>query len=73
MSFRHLHVPGTSPSAAIDTPCVKICVIEADGLCVGCARTLDEIARWGLMSAEQRHAVMTALPGRRTEIAPKID
>ncbi len=66
MSFRHLHVPGTPPpSAAIETPCVKICVIDEDGLCVGCARTLEEIAGWGSFSAERRHAVMSALPGRR--------
>ena len=67
MSFRHLHVPGTPPpSAAIETPCINICVIDNDGLCVGCARTLDEIARWGLLSADQRHEVMTSLSGRRT-------
>ena len=66
MSFRHLHVPGTPPSpVAIETPCIKICVIDDEGLCVGCARTLDEIAGWGSLSTEQRHAVMLALPARR--------
>lgn len=68
MSFRHLHVPGTLaplPAAAIETPCVQICVIDDDGLCVGCARTLDEIAGWGTFSSEQRHAVMSALSARR--------
>lgn len=66
MSFRHLHAPGTPPpSNDIETPCVKICVIDDDGLCVGCARTLDEIASWGSMSEEQRGAVMLALPERR--------
>ena len=66
MSFRHLHAPGTPPpSIVIETPCVKICVIDDDGLCVGCARTLDEIAGWGSLSTERRHAVMSMLPGRR--------
>lgn len=68
MSSRHLHVPGTRaalPVAAIDTPCVQICVIDEHGLCVGCARTMDEIAGWGTFSTEQRHAVMSTLSARR--------
>lgn len=66
MSFRHLHVPGTPlPSPAIETPCVKICVIDDDGLCVGCARTLEEIAGWGSWSAERRATVMMSLATRR--------
>ena len=64
MSFRHLHVPGTAP-AAVETPCIKICVIDDDGLCVGCARTLDEIADWGSYSPEKRRAIMAALASRR--------
>ena len=71
MSFRHLHVPGTpAPSTAIETPCVKICVIDEDGLCVGCARTLDEIAGWGSWSADRRNAVMRGLPARRAVKKP---
>lgn len=43
----------------IESPCNKVCVMnEATGLCRGCYRTLDEIARWGTMSdAEQRDVV----------------
>jgi predicted Fe-S protein YdhL (DUF1289 family) len=40
-------------------------VIEAaTGLCSGCGRTLDEIARWGSMSDAQRAEIMQALPDR---------
>lgn len=49
----------------IDSPCVKICQIHPRaGLCVGCFRTLDEIANWSVMSAPARRAVMADLPGR---------
>ncbi len=66
MSFRHLHVSAAPPSPiAIESPCVKICQIDDDGLCVGCDRTLDEIAGWGSWPAERRDAVMMALPTRR--------
>jgi predicted Fe-S protein YdhL (DUF1289 family) len=45
----------------------------ARGLCAGCWRTLDEIARWGTMSDTEREAVMTALPARRSREAEKLD
>jgi uncharacterized protein len=53
----------------IETPCIKVCTLDAaSGLCTGCGRTLDEIARWGSMSDQQRRAIMTELP-RRLEAA----
>jgi predicted Fe-S protein YdhL (DUF1289 family) len=37
---------------------------DATGWCIGCGRTLDEIARWGGTSDADRDAVMAALPER---------
>lgn len=49
----------------IETPCVNICTLDArSGLCQGCGRTIDEIARWGTMSPEERKRVMLELPER---------
>ncbi|HTN29172.1 MAG TPA: DUF1289 domain-containing protein [Burkholderiales bacterium] len=54
----------------IASPCNKVCVMnEATGLCRGCYRTLDEIARWGMMSDEERTAVSAELPSRRADAA----
>ena len=40
--------------------------MDAEGrYCLGCARTLDEIARWAEMSDAERTAVLEALAGRR--------
>lgn len=36
------------------TPCVGICRLDPGGLCEGCRRSLDEIARWGTMSDDER-------------------
>jgi uncharacterized protein len=60
----------------IQSPCIKICEIDAaSGLCRGCARTLDEIARWAAMTSAEREAVMGALEARKKAIAavPKPD
>lgn len=59
----------------IETPCVEICTLDArSGLCLGCGRTIDEIARWTAMSEAERARVMSELPwrlaaGRRAEPA----
>jgi predicted Fe-S protein YdhL (DUF1289 family) len=36
-------------------------------LCLGCGRTLPEIARWHRMESVERLAVMALLPARMTE------
>jgi uncharacterized protein len=49
----------------IETPCIKICVIEPEtGFCIGCGRTRDEIASWLNISANDRHTLMQTLPDR---------
>jgi predicted Fe-S protein YdhL (DUF1289 family) len=52
----------------METPCVNVCVIDAaDGLCAGCCRTLDEIARWATMTDSERRGIMLSLSDRRRE------
>jgi predicted Fe-S protein YdhL (DUF1289 family) len=49
----------------IDTPCIKVCTLDAaSGLCVGCGRTGDEIGGWLTRTPEQRRSIMAALPQR---------
>lgn len=56
----------------ISSPCTKVCVIDGtSGLCSGCGRTLDEIAKWGSLSEDERLAIMATLRERMK--AHKID
>jgi hypothetical protein len=49
----------------IASPCIKVCVVHPEArLCVGCHRTIDEIAAWSRISAETRAAIMAELPAR---------
>lgn len=53
------------PPRPIATPCVKVCAVDgASGYCLGCRRTLPEIAGWARLSDEERAAIMAALPDR---------
>jgi uncharacterized protein len=59
----------TDPAPVIASPCVRICVVDgASGLCVGCLRTLNEIASWGALSDAERAEIMAALPKRRGRV-----
>ncbi len=52
----------------IASPCTKVCVMDAkDRFCLGCKRTLGEIARWGEMTDKERAAVLAHLPARRPD------
>jgi uncharacterized protein len=56
----------------IESPCIKVCTMDAaSGLCIGCGRTLSEIAGWGGMSDHQRLQIMTTLPARMREASLK--
>jgi uncharacterized protein len=52
------------------SPCMNICVLDATRVCTGCGRTLDEIARWGRMSAAEQWAVIARLEGLRPVCDP---
>jgi uncharacterized protein len=52
-------------ASARSTPCIKLCVIDPLAkLCIGCGRTIDEIARWGGLGEPERRAIMAELEGR---------
>lgn len=57
------------PVVAIVSPCVNVCELdEARDLCLGCARTIDEIGAWSSGTPEWRAAVMADLPARRAAL-----
>jgi len=58
--------------AEIDSPCVKVCVIEPKSrLCTGCLRTIDEIGAWSMMSQDARRMIMDDLPARASQITKR--
>ena len=50
---------------AIKTPCIKVCVVDGQsGHCLGCGRTLNEIAKWARLSDVERDQVIDLLAPR---------
>ena len=51
-----------------ESPCIAVCIIDpGTQLCIGCGRTLPEIARWHRMNNAERRAMMALLPKRMTD------
>jgi uncharacterized protein len=56
----------SGPPADIPSPCIKVCVMDPGrGTCIGCYRTLDEIARWTEFTPAQRLRVWARIAERK--------
>ncbi|MEQ1539704.1 MAG: DUF1289 domain-containing protein [Sphingorhabdus sp.] len=54
-----------TPSPSISSPCLAICRLDpSDEYCLGCGRTLDEIAGWTRASDAERREIVAQLPDR---------
>ena len=53
-------------AATVASPCISVCALDpATGWCVGCFRTIDEIAAWGALDDRARREVLMHLAARR--------
>ena len=58
----------------VPSPCINVCRIDAaNGFCVGCLRTIDEIAEWGTLDNVQRKEVWARIAARARAEALPID
>ena len=55
----------TLPPPPVASPCIKVCVLDARNVCVGCGRTIDEITQWARLTEEQRRLVVDRAQQRR--------
>ena len=50
----------------VTSPCISVCELDANGrMCVGCFRTLDEIAAWGSLDVTAKRRILAELPARK--------
>jgi predicted Fe-S protein YdhL (DUF1289 family) len=40
------------------SPCISICVLDDDDICMGCYRSAEEITDWFMASDEQKNEVL---------------
>ena len=50
---------------SVESPCKLICVMDAErALCIGCGRTIQEIAGWSSLDDSAKQRIVEALPAR---------
>ena len=47
-----------SDERPVKSPCVSICALDDQDICIGCQRTAAEITRWGRMDNAERRLVL---------------
>jgi len=58
----------STPRGPVKSPCVRICKIDdADGKCLGCCRTPEEIRGWFQIGDAQKLAIVADIPNRMRE------
>jgi len=54
----------------VSSPCLNVCKLDDRGICIGCFRTLDEIARWSQLNDIDKSRINSRLDElkRKTEL-----
>ncbi len=51
----------------IESPCIGICTLK-DNICIGCLRTIQEIAEWTIYTPEQKEEVLIEITTRWNDV-----
>lgn len=76
MTFKTLKPSIVDPQATAQTkaivrsPCVSVCVLNEDDVCVGCYRTGQEISRWGQIDDDAKEEILVLCRSRARELNP---
>lgn len=55
----------------VKSPCISVCRMDpVSGLCEGCLRNLDEIARWAQTTDEDRRQILVWVAARKAAADP---
>lgn len=52
---------------SVASPCIEVCQINSQQICIGCYRSLQEIACWSQLSEAAKQQVILNAQQRRTE------
>lgn len=50
----------------VKSPCINICKLDKNKICVGCYRTIDEIAHWTKYTDEEKIQIKRIIETRKT-------
>lgn len=64
-------VEGTEDKVVlIASPCISICALDAEDVCVGCYRSAQEITRWSVADNTERRQILVSAAERAKRVNP---
>ncbi|MCC7516326.1 MAG: DUF1289 domain-containing protein [Pseudomonadales bacterium] len=54
----------------IESPCISICAMDENDVCVGCYRSAEEITRWSNADNGERRQIISAAAERAKAASP---
>ena len=52
------------------SPCISVCLLDEEDVCVGCYRSADEITDWFMADSESRREILQRARARREADSP---
>ena len=49
----------------IRSPCISVCVLDDNDICMGCFRSAQEVTDWFMASDEEKRAILVRVEERR--------
>lgn len=49
------------------SPCISVCLLDEQDICLGCYRSAEEITDWFMASPEEKRAILERARDRRLE------
>ena len=59
-----------APAEEPASPCVSVCALDDQDICMGCYRSADEITDWFMASADEKRAIIARANARRDADSP---
>lgn len=56
-------------SDEVNSPCVRNCCLDDDDICIGCARSVDEIIEWGGATNLRKLEILAGAEKRKNKTA----
>ncbi|ARU41065.1 hypothetical protein CCB80_07885 [Armatimonadetes bacterium Uphvl-Ar1] len=64
-----MEVLNTQTVTPVESPCVRVCRLDGNDVCVGCCRTIQEIISWPNLSDTQKARIIEKVEARKTQAA----
>jgi predicted Fe-S protein YdhL (DUF1289 family) len=52
------------------SPCISVCALDENDVCMGCYRTADEITEWFMATPEEKRRILRQAAKRRDDDSP---